>query len=125
MNIYQKIVAFLVCLPAGFVGGYSYRSSIAEKEQSDAEKTIKDLRSRIADGSLRLSVRTKDVVSGNPADGPSASRTELDTADAQEILDIASTGDSWRRQLNQCINQYNAVREKYNADTDNDTDNKD
>lgn len=87
------------------------------KEQSDAEKTIKDLRNRIADGSLRLSVRTKNSVPGHTTDGPAAGRTELDAADAQAILDIAATGDSWGRQLNQCIGQYNTVREKYNADT--------
>lgn len=84
------------------------------KENQENEKTIANLRSRIADGSLRMYVNTKSCVSSNATDGTEKGRAELDESTAQELLDIASTGDKWGRQLNQCIDQYNTVRGKMN-----------
>lgn len=84
------------------------------KENQENEKTIANLRSRIADGSLRMSVGVKSCVSSNATDGTEKGRAELDESTAQELLDIASTGDKWGRQLNQCIDQYNTVRGKMN-----------
>ena len=81
-----------------------------EKEQKQAEKTIADLKSRIANGSLRLSVRTKDV-SGDTAAGHRETRAELDPTDANDLIAIAADGDNAIRQLNQCIDQYSAVKE--------------
>lgn len=82
-----------------------------EQEQKDAEKTIANLKSRIADGSLRLSVRTKDVCS-DTATGDRERRAELDPADAQALISIAEDGDRAIRKLNQCIDQYSAVEGK-------------
>lgn len=84
------------------------------KENQENEKTIANLRSRIADGSLRMYVNTKSCVSSNATDGTEKGRAELDESTAQELLDIASTGDKWGRHLNQCIDQYNTVRGKMN-----------
>ena len=80
------------------------------KENQEHEKTIANLRSRINDGSLRMSVGVKTCVSNDAVNGSGKGRAELDSETAQELLDIASTGDRWGRSLNKCIDKYNAVR---------------
>lgn len=83
-----------------------------QKEKKNAEKTIKDLRSRIASGDLRLSVRTEST-SGMP-DGSgvesSEGRADIDRGTAQALVAITERGDNAIRRLNQCIDSYNAVR---------------
>lgn len=84
------------------------------KEKKDAEKTIADLRSRIADGSLRLSVRTESTT-GMPAGSSTQSgeaRAELDRATAQSLVSIVSDGDAAIRDLNQCIDKYKSLRKE-------------
>lgn len=79
------------------------------KEMQDAEKTVSQLRADIKSGSVRLFVNTASV-SGDTVSGHPAGRAELSRDDAETLLDIAATGDRWGRSLNQCIDQYNAVR---------------
>ncbi len=83
-----------------------------QKEKKDAEKTISDLRHRIADGSLRLSVRTAGstrVPDGSGAEHREA-RAELDGETAQALVSITADGDDAIRDLNQCIDKYNSLR---------------
>lgn len=79
------------------------------EEQKNAEKTVNQLRADLRTGSVRMFVNTASV-SGDSVSGHPAGRAELSREDAEEILDIASTGDDWGRKLNQCIDQYNAIR---------------
>lgn len=83
-----------------------------KKEKNDAEKTISDLRHRIADGSLRLSVRTEG--STRVPDGTSAQSGEaqayIDRGTADALVGLTSRGDDAIRDLNQCIDRYNALR---------------
>lgn len=80
-----------------------------EKEKRDAEKTISDLRASIQSGSMRLSVPVTRVSSDSrPASGEE--RAELDPATADRLVSIAADGDTAIRELNQCIDQYNAAR---------------
>lgn len=81
------------------------------KENAEHEKTIETLRSRIRSGDLRMSVGVKTCVSDSATAADGKGRAELDGQTAQELLDIASTGDGWGRKLNKCIDQYNKVRE--------------
>lgn len=79
------------------------------EEQKNAEETVNKLRADIRSGSVRMFVNTTSVSSDSSVGG-SSGRAELSREDAEEILDIASTGDDWGRKLNQCIDQYNSVR---------------
>lgn len=85
-----------------------------QKEQKDAEKTINDLRSRIADGSLRLSVRTESTggMPGGSGVESSEGRAYVDRGTAQALVAITERGDSAIRRLNLCIDRYEAVRGK-------------
>lgn len=82
------------------------------KEKKDAQKTIADLRSRIADGSLRLSVRTEST-SGMSAGSGSEHRegiAYLDRGTAERLVSITERGDSAIRRLNECVDRYNSLR---------------
>ena len=82
-----------------------------EKEKQDAESRINDLRTSVADGSVRLSVATAGGQSGgNAGNGASKTRAELDRAVAGALVGIANDGDDAIRALNMCIDQYNAVK---------------
>ena len=83
-----------------------------QKEQKDAQKTIADLRSRIADGSLRLSVRTEGSsgMSAGSSTEHGEARAYIAGGDAERLVSIASRGDEAIRDLNQCIDRYNSLR---------------
>lgn len=85
-----------------------------QKEQKDAQKTIADLRSRIADGSLRLSVRTESAsgVSGGSGFEPGEGRADIDRGTAQALVAITDRGDRAIRNLNQCIDRYESLRKE-------------
>lgn len=86
-----------------------------QKEKQDAQKTINDLRNRIASGDLRLSVRTVSTkgMSDSTSTEYREERAELDGETAQSLVSITSDGDEAIRDLNQCIDKYNSVRSKY------------
>ena len=68
----------------------------------------------IADGTLRLSVPTRSVcpTPDSPAStNNTEARAELEPAFAQSLIAIADEGDNAIRQLNACIDAYNAIRE--------------
>ena len=83
-----------------------------QKEQKDAQKTIANLRSRIASGDLRLSVRTEGS-SGVSAGSGSEHRegiAYLDRGTAERLVSITERGDSAIRRLNECVDRYNSLR---------------
>jgi prophage endopeptidase len=85
-----------------------------EKANSNAKIEIVKRNADIADGTLRLSVPTSSICP--TADSSSAStdnqtRTELEPAFAQTLIAITDDGDNAIRQLNACIDAYNAIRE--------------
>ena len=82
------------------------------KEKKDAEKTIADLRTRIANGSLRLSVRTEGS-SGMPGGSGTEHRegiAYIDRGTAERLVSITERGDSAIRRLNECVDRYNRLR---------------
>lgn len=82
-----------------------------EQEKKDAESKITDLRRRVQSGAVRLSVATRSgAVSSNPGTGAGETRAELDAQTADDLVAIAADGDAAIRELNLCIDQYNAIR---------------
>lgn len=82
-----------------------------EKEKKNAQAEIDRLRSRIRADTVRLSVPTRSgTVSSNPGTATGETRAELDAQTADDLVAIAADGDDAIRELNLCIDQYNAIR---------------
>lgn len=82
-----------------------------EKEKKNAQTEIDRLRSRIRADTVRLSVPTRSgTVSANPGTETGETRAELDAQTADDLVAIAADGDRAIRELNLCIDQYNAIR---------------
>nr|DAO97618.1 MAG TPA: Rz lysis protein [Caudoviricetes sp.] len=82
-----------------------------EKEKKNAQTEIDRLRNRIRAGTVRLSVATRSgAVSSNPRTATGETRAELDAQTADDLVAIAADGDDAIRELNLCIDQYNAIR---------------
>lgn len=79
-----------------------------KKEKKDAELKINSLKSAVADGDLRLYVRTNQDTSS--ASGASENGAELDRQTAQDLISITGDGDKAIIQLNSCIDLYNNLR---------------
>ena len=90
-------------------------SSRLEATKKSADKAAKDLRTNIANGSLRLSIpiASSVAVSGNStaSDQHSEARADIDPGYAQAIVAITERGDQAINQLNSCIDAYQALRE--------------
>ena len=85
-----------------------------KKENDDAKQKYDDLLARINRGTVRVSVpaRACSDVSGSGYTGidDGETRAELDPATAESILSVGRDGDAAIRDLNLCIDQYNAVK---------------
>ena len=82
-----------------------------EQEKKDAESKIADLRRRVQSGNVRMSVNaTACTVSKNPGTGIAETRAELDGKTADDLITIAADGDAAIRELNLCIDKYNAMK---------------
>jgi len=79
-----------------------------KQEKQDAQAKIIALKSSVADGSLRLYVRTSDNAAS--ASGASENGAELDRQVAQDLISITADGDKAIIQLNSCIDIYNNLR---------------
>ena len=88
---------------------------IQTKKENDNEKRKYDaLLARINRGTVRVSVPTRacsDVSeAGHSGTDDRETRAELDPATAESILAVGRDGDEAIRELNMCIDQYNAVK---------------
>lgn len=82
-----------------------------EKEKENAKTEINRLRGRISAGTVRLSVPARGcAVSSNPGTGAGETRAELDAQAADDLIAIAADGDAAIRELNLCIDKYNALK---------------
>jgi hypothetical protein len=119
----------LLCM-AFFAGKYKARQEIQEevtrietkmqeatakadeqlkKEKQAHETKTSSLKSAVADGSLRLYVRTNEPSCSTS--GATENGAELDRQVAQDLISIASDGDKAIIQLNSCIDLYNNIKE--------------
>jgi hypothetical protein len=89
-----------------------------QKENYDAKVTIDSLRADIRSGAVRLSVATRaarqnaDTGNTTVAGDSQETRTELLPAFADSLVSIATDADGSVRDLNTCVDDYNAVRDE-------------
>lgn len=88
-----------------------------QQDKANAQKTLDRLDTDLRSGALRLSIRTTSQASGNHGAtvGPGQARADIDPEDAQTLVRIAADGDNAIRDLNTCIDGYNAVRRQTEA----------
>lgn len=93
-----------------------------EKGHADAKRASQTLLADLRTGALRLSVPASPAaahVPGTGADsataGPVQARTELDPSTGANLVAITDDGDGGIRDLNTCIEAYNAVRAQVNG----------
>ena len=88
------------------------------KEKEDAKAANDRYMDALRDGSERLFVTVRGVQAcpnSTAAGGDrNQARAELDPDTAREIVSLTNQGDDNTRQLNACIDAYNAVRESAN-----------
>lgn len=94
------------------------------KEMENAKVKIDGLLADVRTGKLRLSIaiaarpKTECGASSATSSGPgSEERVELMPETAANLIDIAADGDRAVRQLNGCIDAYNAVRKTINGES--------
>lgn len=79
------------------------------KEREHAEKSIASLRADVAAGRVRLSVPARCPGTDTTAvSSPSEERAELDPETADALVAIAAEGDDAIRELNLCLDAYEA-----------------
>lgn len=87
-----------------------------EKEVTNAKAQIDSLRAKLRSGSVRLSVATSschtDTSPGGATTGVVETRADLLPDVSESILTIGSDADNTVRELNSCIDKYEAVRLK-------------
>lgn len=84
-----------------------------KKEKEKDEASIKALRASINNGSVRLSISTTKSRITTTENGEK--RTELDQETANSLISITEDGDRAIRDLNQCVDTYNKVKEIYDG----------
>ncbi len=88
-----------------------------EKEETDAGRKYNALLARINRGTVRVSIPARACggvsADGRTADGDSETGAELDAETVERLLAVGREGDAAIRDLNQCIDQYNAVAKAY------------
>lgn len=84
-----------------------------KKEKEKDEAYIKALRTSINNGSVRLSIPTAKSRITTTESGEK--RAELDPETANSLISITEDGDRAIRDLNQCVDTYNKVKEIYDG----------
>jgi prophage endopeptidase len=87
-------------------------SEQADKEKADAKKQIDDLRARVLTGRVRVTLPAARCETVVTASGNREARAELDESVANDLINIAADGDDATRDLNECVDKYNAARQK-------------
>ena len=86
------------------------------KANQNAQDQIVRLNADIGTGAVRLSIATGGLqgcrAAGAATGGGDEARAELDPTTARDLISIAADGDAAIRQLNACIDTYNAIRSK-------------
>lgn len=83
-----------------------------DEETKRYKNEITNLRNSLRTGSIRLSVpaASASAMSGNSTTGHSKERCFIDAGTAERLVDITERGDDAIRELNLCIDKYNALR---------------
>lgn len=86
-----------------------------QKEKSRAKATIDSLRADVRSGVERLSVAVAACSTGDAGTGHPEARAELLPEAADRIVGIAADADEAVRDLNECVDKYDAVRKLANG----------
>lgn len=82
-----------------------------QKEKEHAQAKINQLRADVRRGAVRLSVATSpSTASRNTGATNPETRSELLPEVSESILDIGTDADNTVRDLNSCVDSYNAIR---------------
>jgi prophage endopeptidase len=105
--------------------GFDDRTQQLKKEIQNARHDRDHFIAGVRNGTIRLSIPITTLAgcaatadTGIAARGGDEARAELDPTAASTLEAITNDGDDRIRQLNMCIDDYNAVREKYNVQAD-------
>lgn len=86
----------------------------AKKENDDAKQKYDDLLARVNRGAVRVSIHARSCSelpeTGRTGTDDGKARAELDPETVSRILSVGRDGDAAIRELNMCIDQYNAVK---------------
>lgn len=86
------------------------------KERKNAETRVAGLNAALLAGELRLSIPAPSQPgAASTGTGAPEARTELDRATSASLVAITADGDAAIRDLNQCVDSYNALKEKLNG----------
>lgn len=99
------------------------QDSRRHQERTHAQSQIQRLRAAVRSAAVRLSIPTTGPAcpaapgpeGASPAARPEQARAELAPEAADALVSIAADGDSAIRDLNACIDRYEAVRQAINA----------
>ena len=84
-----------------------------QKEDDEAKKKYDDLLARVNRGTVRVSIPARACsgvsVNGHATADGTETRAELDAETVGRLLAVGRAGDAAIQDLNQCIDQYNAV----------------
>lgn len=78
------------------------------EEQNESKKRIDKLRTDVSSGRVRLSIPVREC--SNSTTKSAETRAEIDGQTSNDLISIAEDGDSAIRELNMCIDSYNALR---------------
>lgn len=79
-----------------------------QEQQNESEKYIRQLRADIASDRLRLTVPVRNCTNTTSSTGEK--RAEIDRKTSDDLVAITEYGDNAIRELNSCIDRYNALR---------------
>lgn len=88
----------------------------ARKEKANAKVTNDGLRAAVRDGAFRLSVAVDKCSADGAGAGDQQTRADIVPAVAGRIIDVGIDGDDAVRDLNECVDKYNAVRTQINGE---------
>lgn len=83
-----------------------------QKEKARAKATIDSLRADVRNGTERLSVAVQSCQARDSSTGNTEARAELMPEAAERIVVIAGEANEAVRELNECIDKYEAVKGK-------------
>jgi hypothetical protein len=85
----------------------------SQQEKARAQTTIDHLRADVRSGVVRLSIPVNPGSCGSPASpgaGSAEARANIVPAVADDLVGIVADGDAAVRDLNECVDKYNAVK---------------
>lgn len=94
---------------------YERKADEARKEKENAKIANDKLRNAVYSGARRLSIAVDSCTADGAGPGNKQARADIVPAVAGRIIDVGIDGDDAVRDLNECVDKYNAVRDQING----------